>query len=127
LERPQIVTRHDLENPSVEQSAGMQRGQAFAHKGVWAGYSVFPGGSATGWHHHGDYATYAYVTEGRIKLEYGMGGSDVAEASVGDFLFIPPRMIHRESVAPEGGAGVVVRTGGRGPTVFNVEGPLTAS
>jgi len=31
--------------------------------------------------------------------------------------------VHRETVAPAGSAGFVVRTGGVGSTVHNVEGP----
>ena len=58
-----------------------------------------------------------------MKLEYGVGGTEVAELGVGDFVFIPAHMIHRESVPAEGGAGVVVRVGGEGASTFNVDGP----
>ena len=40
-----------------------------------------------------------------MKLEYGVGGTEVAELGVGDFVFIPAHMIHRESVPAEGEAG----------------------
>jgi hypothetical protein len=62
VDRPEVITKQELQNPPAEQSASMQRGQAFAHDGIWAGFAVFPGGASTGWHHHGDYATYAYIT-----------------------------------------------------------------
>jgi uncharacterized RmlC-like cupin family protein len=123
VDHPEIVTKAELENPSEEQTEGLQRGQAFAHDGVWAGFSVFPGGATTGWHHHGDYATYAYVTDGSMTLESGTNGSDVAHLAAGDFVYIPAHFVHRESVPDEGGSGVVVRVGGVGPTVFNVDGP----
>jgi uncharacterized RmlC-like cupin family protein len=71
VDRPEIVTKAELESPSAEQTEGMQRGEAFAHDGVWAGHATFPGGASTGWHHHGDYATYAYVTDGSMTLEFG--------------------------------------------------------
>jgi uncharacterized RmlC-like cupin family protein len=54
----------------------MQRGEAFAHDGVWAGFSAFSGGATTGWHHHGDYATYGYITQGKMTVEYGPNGTD---------------------------------------------------
>ncbi|GAC1407177.1 MAG: hypothetical protein NVSMB60_27440 [Mycobacterium sp.] len=101
----------------------MQRGEAFAHEGVWAGFSAFPGGATTGWHHHGDYATYAYITDGAMTVEFGQDGAEVVHLDAGDFVHIPPRMVHRESVPTQGGAGVVVRVGGHGPTVYNVDGP----
>jgi uncharacterized RmlC-like cupin family protein len=123
VDQPKIVTKAELENPSEEQTAGLQRGQAFAHEGVWAGFSAFPGGATTGWHHHGDYATYAYITDGSMTVEYGPDGTEVAHVATGDFVHIPAHLVHRESVPDEGGSGVVVRVGGVGPTVFNVDGP----
>lgn len=123
MECPEVVTKRELESPASEQSTGMQRGEAFAHDGVWAGFSAFPGGATTGWHHHGEYATYAYITQGQMTVEYGPDGKEVVEVGVGDFVYIPAHLIHRESVAPEGGAGVVVRVGRDGATVFNVDGP----
>lgn len=62
MERPEVVWKQELESPPSEQGTGMQLGEAFAHDGVWAGFSAFPGGATTGWHHHGDYATYGYIT-----------------------------------------------------------------
>jgi uncharacterized RmlC-like cupin family protein len=123
VDHPEIVTKAELENPSAEQTAGMQRGQAFAHDGVWAGFSAFPGGATTGWHHHGDYATYGYITDGSMTVEYGPNGAEVAHVSAGDFVYIPAHLIHRESVPDKGGSGVVMRVGGVGPTVFNVDSP----
>jgi hypothetical protein len=104
----------------------MQRGQAFAHDGIWAGFVVFPGGATTGWHHHGDYATYGYVTGGGMTVEFGPGGPSWSR-SARVTSSTSPRLVHRESVAPEGGEGVIVRVGGVGATVFNVEGPDPAT
>jgi uncharacterized RmlC-like cupin family protein len=127
VDRPEVVTKRELQNPPAEQSASMQRGQAFAHDGIWAGFAVFPGWASTGWHHHGDYATYAYITSGGLTVEFGPGGSELVEVSQGDFIYIPAHLIHRESVAADGGAGALVRVGGVGATVFNVEGPDPAT
>ncbi len=123
MDHPKIVTKAELENPSQEQTTGLQRGQAFAHDGVWAGFSTFPGGATTGWHHHGDYATYGYITDGSMDVEYGPDGAEVVHAHAGDFVYIPSHLVHRETVGGEGGSGVVVRVGGTGPTVFNVDRP----
>jgi uncharacterized RmlC-like cupin family protein len=128
MDRPQVVTKQQLQNPPAEQTTNLQRGQAFAHDGgVWAGFAVFPGGASTGWHHHGDYATYGYITSGGITVEFGPGGRELVEIGEGDFIYIPGHLVHRESVAPAGGAGVAVRVGGVGATVFNVEGPDPAT
>jgi hypothetical protein len=42
MDRPQVITKQALENPPAEQTTSIQRGQAFAHDGVWAGFVVFP-------------------------------------------------------------------------------------
>ena len=123
MSRPEIVTKAQLSAPATEQSGGMQRGQAFAHDGVWCGYADFPGHANTGWHHHGDYATYGYITEGEMIVEFGPGGRESVVARAGDSVYIPGNLVHREIVARQGGAGFVVRTGGEGPTVHNVDGP----
>ena len=120
MEKPQVVTKEALAAPRDEQTDGMARGQAFAHDGIWAGFAQFPGGATTGWHHHGDYATYGYITEGSMVLEYG---EEVVQIHAGDFVYIPANLVHRESVPADGGAGAVVRVGGEGPTVHNVDGP----
>jgi uncharacterized RmlC-like cupin family protein len=120
---PEVVTREELDAPPTEQTAGMQRGQAFAHDRVWAGFAHFPGGASTGWHHHGDYATYGYVTEGAMSVEFGPDGGEKSEVRAGDFVYIPARLVHRETVSADGGAGVIVRVGGSGQTVYNVDGP----
>jgi hypothetical protein len=58
-------------------------------------------------------------------VEFGPGGSERVEVGEGDFICSPAHLIHRESVAPDG--GVIVRVGGVGATVINVEGPDPAT
>lgn len=123
MHRPEVVAKDALESPPTEQSSGMQRGEAFAHDGVWAGFAAFPPGASTGWHHHGDYATYAYITSGAMTVEFGPNGGEAVQVNAGDFVFIPARLVHRETVSGAGGSGAVVRVGGRGPTVHNLDGP----
>ena len=90
---------------------------------MWCGRSKFPGGANTGRHHHGDYATHAHITDGEMLIEFGPGGGESVVARAGDAVYIPGNFVHRETVAPQGSAGFVVRTGGEGATVHNVEGP----
>jgi uncharacterized RmlC-like cupin family protein len=62
-----------------------------------------------------------------MTVEFGPGGTEQDEAGEGDFIYIPAHLIHREAVAAKGGEGVVVRVGGVGASVFNVEGPDPAT
>jgi uncharacterized protein YjlB len=38
-----------------------------------------------------------------MTVEFGPGGSERVEVGEGDFICIPAHLIHRESVAPDGG------------------------
>lgn len=77
----------------------------------------------SGWHHHGAHETAIYVLSGRMQMESGPGGSEVVEAGVGDFIYVPPEAIHRESNPSEEQAVAVILRSGTGQVVVNVEGP----
>ncbi|MGH9281500.1 MAG: cupin domain-containing protein [Acidimicrobiales bacterium] len=102
---------------------GMTRELAVATDGMWAGLVRTEAGTSSGWHHHGDYDTCAYVVSGQLRMESGPGGADVVVAEPGDFVFVPKGAIHREG-NPTGADGevVVVRVGS-GPPVIEVGGP----
>src|SRR5260370_433138 len=75
------------------------------------------------WHIHPHYVTYGYELTGRLRVEYGPGGAKSIEAGPGDFVRIPPGIVHRE-----GSLGHTQRTGigvriGHGPLVVEVDGP----
>lgn len=107
-----------------EQTPGMHREEAFADPGAWLGTVHTDSGVTTGWHHHGEYDTYIYVTGGAARIEYGPGGRLALEAEPGDFLFIPKGVVHREGTAAgsDGVEAVLCRVGS-GQVVFNVDGP----
>lgn len=69
-------------------------------------------GAATSAHHHGDQETILYVLNGRARFRWGPRLENVAEASEGDFVFIPAEIIHQEINASveESTAWVVVRS-----------------
>ena len=77
----------------------------------------------TGRHHHADYDTSIYVVDGRLRMEFGPGGSKVVEAGPGDFLHVPKGAIHREANPADAESHIIVVRAGRGPAVINVDGP----
>jgi uncharacterized RmlC-like cupin family protein len=102
---------------------GMTREEAVATGSLWAGVLYTEPGMVSGWHHHGDHESTIYVISGRLRMESGPGGSDVADAGAGDFVYVPSRAVHRESnPSAEEAVAVVVRAG-TGQVVVNVEGP----
>ena len=64
------------------------------------------------------------MVSGRLRLEYGPGGTEAVEVTPGDFFHIPPHLVHRD-LNPDKGRGLVVVNilVGEGPAVVNVEGP----
>ncbi len=102
---------------------GMTREQAVATDSMWAGFVTTDAGMVSGWHHHGEYETSIYVISGRLRMEFGPGGTDELEATAGDFMYVAPFAIHREANPSDHKSTLVVVRAGTGEPVTNVEGP----
>jgi uncharacterized RmlC-like cupin family protein len=102
---------------------GMRREQAASTDRSWAGHVTTDAGTVSGWHHHGDYESHIYVVSGVMRVESGPDGQDVVDAQPGDFVFVPPHVVHREGNPTTSEATVVVVRAGSGQQVFNVDGP----
>lgn len=111
------------ERTPADPTPGMQREQAFAVPGLWAGVVHTEPGASSGWHHHGEHETSLYVVAGRMRLESGAGGADLADAEPGDFLHVPAGVIHRESNPGDGQSTAVIARAGSGVPTINVDGP----
>jgi uncharacterized RmlC-like cupin family protein len=104
-------------------TAGMVREEAIATDRTWAGLARTEAGMVSGWHHHGDYESTIYVLSGSLRMEFGPGGGETLDAEPGDFVYVAPGAVHRESnPSPQVSRIVVVRSGSGVPTV-NVDGP----
>jgi uncharacterized RmlC-like cupin family protein len=109
----------------ADATTGMIREQAVSDDGVWVGEVRTAPQRPSGWHHHGEYDTYVYVRTGLIRFEFGPDGATVVEASPGDFVHVPQRVVHREvNPAAAEGSLILVRVG-NGPPVINVDGPAS--
>lgn len=118
-----VIAPSDRQVSEADATTGMVREQAVATEDLWVGRVRTAPGRPSGWHHHGDYETYFYVESGEMRMEYGPGGSEVAEARPGDFVHVPGGVVHREvNPADEEGAVILLRVG-TGPPVINVDGP----
>lgn len=111
---------------AAAQTSGMVREEAVSTDTLWTGIAKTSPGMISGWHHHGEWETVAYVLMGACKLEYGPGGRDVAVAEPGDYLYIGKGVIHRESNPSDGEQALVIVRFGGGPVVINVDGPPSA-
>jgi len=122
-ERDVQIVRPDRRRPPDHVTPGMHREEAFAGSGVWVGTVRTEPGVVTGWHHHGTYDTYIYVTSGEFRLECGPGGTRAEQGGPGTFIFIPAGEIHREASASDDGVEALLFRVGEGEVVFNTEGP----
>ena len=104
---------------------GMVREEAVATDGMWAGVAATEPGMVSGWHHHGDFESSIYVLSGALRMEFGPGGTEVLDAGPGDFMYVAPGAVHRESNPTELVSQIVVVRAGSGEPVFNVDGPET--
>jgi len=121
MDQVRVVTRNEL--TETVQTPGMARREAFATEGAWVGVVRMEAGMASAWHHHGDYDSYLYVTEGRARFEFGPGGGEAVEGGAGDFVMIPAHTVHREMNPGSRESAVALFRVGVGTPVFNVDGP----
>jgi uncharacterized RmlC-like cupin family protein len=119
-----IEVVRESEMKGGKSTKGITRDTAFELADIIFSRSRVAGGVASNWHHHGTRELFGFVVSGRLTLEYGARGSDVAQLKAGDFVHIPPGLIHRDLNPDEGREAVIVAIlSGKGAPVINVEGP----
>ena len=100
------VVGPDQRDSATAQTPGLQRwsGVSAALTGasaMWMGFAVLAPGGKTGVHHHGESETAIYVVSGVTRWWVGDRLDDVREARAGDFVFIPPGIVHWEQNASD--------------------------
>jgi uncharacterized RmlC-like cupin family protein len=50
----------------------------------------------SGAHHHGESESAIYIISGRARFRYGNRLENLVEAEAGDFIFVPPFIVHQE-------------------------------
>ena len=120
----EVTCVHPADRQLADPTPGKAREQAIAVDGLWSGLVTTEPGVASGWHHHGDHDTSVYVIEGTVRIEFGPAGEHAAEAGPGDFVHIPPHVVHREVNAGSTTSREIISRSGTGPLTVNVEGPV---
>ena len=100
-----IIRAGELDS-RTPQTLGMQRKAAVTTertgaKQLWAGTVTIDPNAKTGAHHHGDLESVIYVVNGLARLRWGEHLEFVAEATQGDFIYVPPYVPHQEINASE--------------------------
>lgn len=86
---------------STAQTAGMFRAEGVGAltvgaKGLWVGHVTVSRGVRSGAHHHGETESAIYIISGRARFRYGDRLENLVEAEAGDFIFVPPFVVHQE-------------------------------
>ena len=100
---------------------GMDRRQLIDDRDRWIGWVRTTPGMSGGWHHHGERDTYIFMVSGALTVDFGPGGRESVTMSAGDFGFVPPRTVHRETTEAAVGAEAFVVRIGPGPQNVNVD------
>jgi uncharacterized RmlC-like cupin family protein len=123
-----VVHPHERD-AGTAQTPGMSRaegcgGSTVGAAGLWVGHVTMEQGVRSGPHHHGPLESAIYVISGRARLRYGEHLEHVVEAQAGDFIFVPPELVHQEINASDAEPVVMIvsRSGGEN-VVVNVELP----
>ena len=111
------------QTPGMTRAAAITNARAGAHK-LWAGTVTIHPDAKTGPHHHGELESVIYVVSGSARMRWGESLEYFAEASAGDFIFVPPFVPHQEINASldEPLFCVLVRSG-QEPIVVNLDIP----
>ena len=102
----QIVGPDDRTTNTAQTAGGLHRFEAVSQRlagsqRMWMGYAVLDPGGRTGVHHHGESETAIYVLSGVTRWWVGDRLDEVREAKAGDFVFIPPGIVHWEQNASD--------------------------
>jgi uncharacterized RmlC-like cupin family protein len=63
---------------------------------LWVGYVELDPGMVSAVHHHGDAESGIYLISGRARFVCGEALGDVLDAEAGDFIWVPPKVVHVE-------------------------------
>lgn len=122
-----VVSPYQL-SPQTGQTPGMERLTAIdediGSKNLWVGVVTLEPGARSGAHHHGDCESVICVLSGRIRFRLGENLAETAEAGPGDFIFVPPNVVHMEiNLSDSEGIDTIVIRDSQENVVINVDMP----
>ena len=64
---------------------------------IWVGYVELPPEMVSAVHHHGEAESGIYIISGRARFYAGAQLDEVHDAEAGDFVWVPPEVVHVEA------------------------------
>jgi len=94
------VIRADELSSETTQTPGMFRktavDSATGARSLWVGRVRIEPGTESGAHHHGDSESVICMLSGQARFRFGEGLQSSFEAGPGDYIFVPPNVVHQE-------------------------------
>ncbi len=113
----------DVSSGPMRRAAGVSQSLVGAEK-IWFGYVELEAGATSAVHHHGDAESGIYVISGHARFLAGRGLQEAHEAGPGDFVWVPPHVVHVEMNAGDREpVRMVVARSTQDTLVFNVAAP----
>lgn len=85
----------ELASGSMRRESAIAEGTVGAQK-IWLGYVELPPACTSAVHHHGEAESGIYIISGHARFFTGEGLEQVHDADAGDFVWVPPHMVHVE-------------------------------
>jgi uncharacterized RmlC-like cupin family protein len=123
------IVRPNERDAATAQTPGMVRVAGIAastagSSSLWMGEVTTQPGFHSGAHHHGNVESAIYVLAGTYRFRWGAQLEHSAEGSAGDFILVPPHVIHQEINTSETETLVFILTrASQENVVVNVEMP----
>jgi uncharacterized RmlC-like cupin family protein len=123
------VIKPEQRDTSTAQTPGMSRAEGCGAKTVgaehlWVGHVSVDKGVRSGPHHHGEVESVIYVISGHARFRFGDNLEQTVEAAPGDFVFVPPYLVHQEINSSDAAAvDMVVARSSQENVVVNVDLP----
>jgi uncharacterized RmlC-like cupin family protein len=126
MDEVKVVKPHDRDT-STAQTPGMNRAEGCGAnttgaEHLWVGHVSVDKGVRSGPHHHGELESAIYVISGHARFRYGEKLEHTVEAEPGDFVFVPPFLVHQEiNASADEAVDMVVARSSQENIVVNVD------
>jgi uncharacterized RmlC-like cupin family protein len=113
----------DVASGAMRREAAVSEGLVGAKK-LWVGYVELDAGMVSAVHHHGEAESVIYLISGAARFLSGPSLDQVHNAGGGDFVWVPPHVIHVEmNATADEIVRMVVARSTQETLVFNVPAP----
>ena len=123
------IVKPDQRDTATTQTPGMNRAEGCGARTtgaekLWVGHVHVNEGVRSGPHHHGEVESAIYIISGNARFRFGDKLEHEAFANAGDFVFVPPYLIHQEiNSSADAPVNMIVARSSQENVVVNVDLP----